>query len=249
MDVEKLHDFNVLDSEGNRLGTVNHLWVDEATGRLELIGFEGRGLRGTRIVPAPPAEIEEARREIRLPYSQEQVRDAPEMRPERVLGETEENEIFRYYGLERSTMESPTGLPAPAEGERVEGREEVRIPLTEEEMRVGKRTVPTGGVRLRKVVRTERVEEPVELRREEVEIERVPATGAPPPEGAFREGEVFIPTEREEPVVEKTARVTGEVVARKREETERETVAGEVRREEVETERERGREKRRPGPI
>ena len=41
--------------------------------------------------------------------------------------------------------------------------------------KVGKREVEYGGVRLRKVVKTEVVNQPVELTREEIVIERVPA--------------------------------------------------------------------------
>ena len=53
--------------------------------------------------------------------------------------------------------------------------EEASVKLTEEQVKVGKREVTAGGVRLRKFIRTETVNQPVELRREELVIERVPA--------------------------------------------------------------------------
>src|SRR4051812_27790295 len=46
------------------------------------------------------------------------------------------------------------------------------IPLYEESLNVGKREVEAGAVRLRKIVRTETVNQPVELRHEEVVIDR-----------------------------------------------------------------------------
>src|SRR5437588_5149152 len=55
----------------------------------------------------------------------------------------------------------------------------VVIPLYEETVNVGKREVETGAVRLRKVVRTETVNQPVQLRHEEIVIDREPANGAP----------------------------------------------------------------------
>ena len=110
-----------------------------------------------------------------------------------------------------------------------------------------KRPVEAGRVRLRKVVRTEREEVPVELRHEEVEIERVPVNeAAAPDEPAFQEREIDVPVMREEPVVGKETRVTDEVRVNKDVETETRRVGDEVRREDVKVDREesRGRKQR-----
>ncbi len=106
-------------------------------------------------------------------------------------------------------------------------------------MRVGKREVVAGGVRLRKVVRTETVNQPVELRREELIVERVPAnesTGRG--EADFQQREIYVPLRREEAVVQKEARVREEVRVRKDARTDRQTVSEQVRKEDVEIERE-----------
>lgn len=126
---------------------------------------------------------------------------------------------------------------AKAAWERVERGEAVRIPLTEEQVNVYKREVESGAIRLRKVVKTETVNQPVEVKREEVVVERT--TKDDPnaiPENAFREGEVTVPLKREEPVVEKTARVTGEVKVGKTTETETKNVQETVRKEDVKLE-------------
>ena len=107
--------------------------------------------------------------------------------------------------------------------------------LTEEELKIGKRQVESGAVRLRKVVRTETVNQPVELKREDVVIERVPANEARGSSGeAFRQEVKVIPLHREEPVVEKESRVREEVRATKRTETERRNISETVRKEDVE---------------
>ena len=111
------------------------------------------------------------------------------------------------------------------------------LTLAEEQLRVEKHPVEAGRARLRKVVRTERVSQPVELRREEVTIERVPASGQEVPQDAFQERTIEVPLTREEPVVEKEAHVTGQVRVDKTVETEQRTVGSEVRREEVEVDR------------
>ncbi len=130
---------------------------------------------------------------------------------------------------------------AEAAWNRVERGEAVRVPLSQEQMEVRKREVESGGVRLRKVIKTETVNRPVELKREEIVVERVSAEEAasgPAPEGAFKEEEVYVPLKHEEAVVEKSARKVDEVEVRKTEHTETQHVEGEVRHEEVEVDRE-----------
>ena len=68
--------------------------------------------------------------------------------------------------------EEPIG-PRAQESEG-EGRIAAEIPLSEERVKVGKRTVGAGEVRVRKNVSTEQVNVPVELKRENVVIEKIP---------------------------------------------------------------------------
>jgi uncharacterized protein (TIGR02271 family) len=110
------------------------------------------------------------------------------------------------------------------------------LPLSEEQLDVGKRTVDRGTTRVRRYVVETPVEENVTLRGERVTVERRQPieTTAAPGTGAFEERVVEVRETAEEPVVAKTARVTEEVVVG-REATERtETVRDTVRREEVE---------------
>jgi uncharacterized protein (TIGR02271 family) len=122
------------------------------------------------------------------------------------------------------------------------GGGEERIPVVEERLSVGKREVGHGRVRVRSYVVETPVEEQVTLREEHVSIERRPV--APPiaaGDDAFRERTVEATESGEEAVVSKEARVTEEVVVRKRAEERTETVSDTVRRTEVEVEDERGR--------
>ena len=118
---------------------------------------------------------------------------------------------------------------------RVHEGNTVRIPISEEQVKVGKREVEEGAVRIRKEVHTETVNQPVNLRREEIVVERV-AGGGDAPGDAFIEDEVRIPLKREEAVVEKSAKVTGEVKIRKAAETDTQQVSEKVRKEEVKIE-------------
>jgi uncharacterized protein (TIGR02271 family) len=94
---------------------------------------------------------------------------------------------------------------------------ETRIPVVEEELKVGKRMVQRGGVRIYTRVTETPVQESVQLREEHVQVERhavdQPATEADL--AAFKEGSVELREMAEEPVVSKTARVVEEVVVGK----------------------------------
>ena len=132
------------------------------------------------------------------------------------------------------------GADQGATTRRVEGQEEVRIPVVEEDLAVGKREVEHGHVRIYSRVTEQPVEEAVRLREERVTVERRPVDRpATEADLAAAQQEVLEVTETaEEPVVTRRARVVEEVVVHK-EETERtETVHGTERHTEVEVQRE-----------
>jgi uncharacterized protein (TIGR02271 family) len=108
------------------------------------------------------------------------------------------------------------------------------VPLSQEEVKVGKRKVSAGDIKVRKTVETEQVNVPVELKREEAVIERVGASETRPSgKELFQEERIEVPLKREEPVIEKQTRVTGAVRIRKTEDVEQQTVQESVRREDV----------------
>ena len=124
------------------------------------------------------------------------------------------------------------------------------IQAAEEELRVGKREVGGGRVRVRSYVTERPVEEQVELRQEHVSIERRPVdreiTGA---EAAFQERTIEAVERGEEAVVSKTARVTEEIGLRKDVERETETIRDTVRKQEVEIEDDRARKSTGTGTV
>ena len=113
------------------------------------------------------------------------------------------------------------------------------IVLKEEQLKVGKREVSAGEVQLRKTVHTEQVNVPVELRREDVTVERVGASDVRPGTvaGNFQEETIAVPLTREEAVVAKEAHVTGAVRLHKTAEAETQQVSETVRKEDVEVTR------------
>jgi len=123
---------------------------------------------------------------------------------------------------------------------RVAGAGEEVIPVVEEQLRVGKRDVSRGRVKVRSYVVETPVSEQVSLRTESVHVERRPADrAAAVGDDAFRERTIEAEATSEEAVVSKEARVTGEVVVKKGVEQRTETVSDKVRSTKVDVEDDR----------
>ena len=134
-----------------------------------------------------------------------------------------------------STVAPATVTPAVAAGQ------DETISLVEERLRVGKRAVEGGRVRVRSYVVETPVQEQVTLHEENLSIERRavdrPITEAD--QAAFLDRTIEATATSEEVVVSKTAHVTEEVVVSKGVEERVETVRDTVRRTEVEVDDDR----------
>ncbi|MGE5563417.1 MAG: YsnF/AvaK domain-containing protein [Bacillota bacterium] len=117
--------------------------------------------------------------------------------------------------------------------------EEQRIPIVEEQLKVGKREFERGGARVRSYVEEKPVHETVNLRDEHVEVERRPVDQRIDPSelensDLLREREVEMRETAEEPIIGKEARVKEEVVLKKTAEERQEHVEDTIRRTNVE---------------
>ncbi|HWE38109.1 MAG TPA: YsnF/AvaK domain-containing protein [Isosphaeraceae bacterium] len=113
-----------------------------------------------------------------------------------------------------------------------------KIEVREEELHAHTRPVEAGEVKVRKEVVTEHKSVEVPVHREEVVVERHPASGKANA-GDIRAGEeIRVPVMEEEVVVEKKPVVKEQVTVGKRVVQDTERVAGEVKKEQVRVERE-----------
>jgi uncharacterized protein (TIGR02271 family) len=150
---------------------------------------------------------------------------------------------WRSEGWQAHSGGSALGMTggAGATSERSERTvEEERIPLVEEELRVGKREVARGGARVRSYVRETPVHEEVSLREEHVSVERRPVDETlgrgelDRGSDLLRERTIEMTETAEEAVVDKEARVREEMVVKKTAEERVEQIDETVRRTEVE---------------
>ena len=140
----------------------------------------------------------------------------------------------REGGEKTQPIEAESGTEKVNREQGDRGSVAAEVPLSEEKVKVGKRTVGAGELKLHKKTTIEKVNVPVELKREDAVVERV--SGEEIGQGGketFQEQDVEVPLSREEPVVEKETHVTGGVRVRKTEGTEQTTIQESIRREDV----------------
>jgi len=135
---------------------------------------------------------------------------------------------------EREAVTAAPGTPRAAMAQPGTAGE-VRVPVTEEQLEVGKRPVQRGGVRVYKRVEEKPVRREIPLREEQVTVDRRPVDRplTPADQSAFEERTFEVRETAEEPVVAKQARVAEEVVIRKDVNERTHTVDETVRRTDV----------------
>lgn len=264
-EVDRLYDCDVLDSHGERIGSVKQVWLDDRDGR-PMWASVHTGLFGMKesFVPIQDATISKGH--IVVPVDKQQVKDAPRIDTEdQHMSDTQQEELYRHYGMipgvrsgEHDKLHGKQGTRGPESGTR--GRESMAGKLTderaarnrgdsvtryEEQLDVGTRDVEAGRVRLVKHTVTEHRDVTVPVTHEEVRVVREPADGSDAGR-PFADEEAEVSLRRQEPVVDKHAEAVERVRLEKEAVTEQQKVRGEVRKERVDVEHPEGRIPRDP---
>jgi uncharacterized protein (TIGR02271 family) len=239
---------DVYDESGEKIGSASEVYLDDETGQPEWVTVR-TGLFGTKesFVPIRNADLTDDG--LRVPVSKDQVKDAPKMDTEGHLSPTEEQELYRYYGLGvgGGTGRSDTTAVREETAETATGRAgttttadstDDALTRSEERLTVGTRSEEVGRARLRKYVVTENVTETVPVSREEARVEREPITEANRDEAtsgpAISEAEHEVVLHAEQPVVEKEAVPVERVRLDTETVTEQQTVSDQVAKEQIE---------------
>jgi uncharacterized protein (TIGR02271 family) len=248
-------------SDGDKLGKIDQVYVDRQTGEPKFITVK-TGLFGNNVSFVPIEEARGSGDDVSVPYTKDQVKDAPNIDADGEIEIDEERRIYEHYNLTYSEYDGPDhdslgglGMDRDAGTERAgrfsrdaagtTGRDtsgpttDEAMTRSEEELRVGKASHETGRARLRKYVVTEQVEQTIPVQHEEVRVEREPITDAnveqalDGPEISEEEHEVTL--RAEEPVVEKRTVPKERVRLEKDTVTEDRSVTEEVRKERIES--------------
>jgi uncharacterized protein (TIGR02271 family) len=247
---------NAVDSDGDKLGKVGQVYLDDQTGSPEWATIS-TGLFGTSETFVPLTDATVSNGTLRVPYEKAKVKDAPRVDADQGhLSPAEEEELYRYYGVGTGTTgytdttagytdttaghtETDTNRHGTAGHDTSGPTTDDAMTRSEEQLRVGTERVEAGRARLRKFVVTENVTTTVPVSHEEVRIEREPITDAnignalDGPAISEEEHEVVLHAER--PVVAKEAVPVERVRLDTQTVTEQETVTDTVRKEQIET--------------
>jgi stress response protein YsnF len=177
------------DVNGDKLGTVEHFFVDDRTGAPTWVAV-ATGLFGTRhsIAPAVDATFTDGR--LQLPVTADALKSAPTLRGDHLSPEDEEDLRLHYQvsgapegQTEQAADQETAQDTVPAAGPDIPA--DGAMTRSEEQLRVGTERVATTRARLVKYVVTEDVTITVPIRREEIRVEQVPldATDDLPEEG------------------------------------------------------------------
>src|SRR5215218_2885218 len=100
---------DALDAEGSKIGTIEEIYLDTDTDQPEWLAVK-TGLFGSRISFVPIAEATDAGGDVRVPYSKDQVKNAPHAEADGQLSQQEEAQLYRHYGIDYGESRSDSGL-------------------------------------------------------------------------------------------------------------------------------------------
>src|SRR5215204_6382753 len=173
--------YTVVDESGSKIGKVDDLFLDE-NDQPEYFGVK-MGFLGTRSTLIPWGAVsstDDEGRAITVATDKATAKNGPTFDDDREITPEFENEVYSYYGLQRSqsTDEEPGAYEAYQDAApSTTGEDELRVQRTEEELAAGTREREAGSLKVRKRVRTDREQIEVPTRHEEVSVERVPVSG------------------------------------------------------------------------
>ena len=252
--ISRLLGADVVDADGDKIGSIGQIYVDPASGQPNWATVK-TGFFGMSESFVPLDQADQVDGGLRVPYTKDVVKDAPNIDPDGELSEAEEDRLYDYYrgpgtqgraGTEGYTGGQWGGTDREVKSDTTVGHDtsgpstDDAMTRSEERLNVGTERVETGRARLRKYVVTEEQNVTVPVSREEVRLEREPITDAnvgdalSGPEISEEEHEVVLTEER--PVVQKETVPVERVRLDTETVTDQERVSGEVRKEEIELE-------------
>jgi uncharacterized protein (TIGR02271 family) len=260
--VNRLYDCEVVDPAGEKIGSVKRVWLDGQTGD-PLWASVHTGLFGLKESFVPLQRAELTKDELRVPVNKEQVKESPKIEAANDhMSDEEQAALYQHYGFgpqggdpTRGQQQRRPGMsqqpgeypnrarPGQQATHDQQSRRGVRggeaMTRSEEQLKVGTERVETGRVRLVKHVVTEEQQMSVPVSHEEVRIEREPITDAN--RGNLRdtrigEAQQEMTLHAEKPVVRKETTPVEQVRIGKETVRDQETVAGTVRKEQIDLE-------------
>jgi uncharacterized protein (TIGR02271 family) len=185
----------VYDSNGDKIGSVDQVYVDDQTGQPEWLSVR-TGMFGGKVSFVPLSHVQETDNgELSVPYTKDKVKDAPRAEADGHLEEAEERALYEYYGVTWGEyryaddvgttngrgvdVDTAAGRGTDVDAGRRRGTaSDDAMTRSEEELRVDTVRQSAGRARLRKYVVTEQQTVTVPVQREVARLETEPITDA-----------------------------------------------------------------------
>lgn len=215
---------NAVDPDGDKIGTIEQVYLNDASGQPEWVTVK-TGLLGNKETFAPLQGATDLGGDLQLAVTKEIVKGAPHVDSDGHTNDDEQKALWDYYagqlgwttgsgtGAEHEYQATDNGRTDLSGAAGVQGQDtsgpttDHAMTRSEEQLRVGTQQVESGRARLRKYIVTENVSQTVPLRHEEVRLEREPITDAnidaAMSGGDITEEEHEITLHAERPVVQK----------------------------------------------
>lgn len=97
--IEDLQRSTVVDQDGDKVGKVGQVYLDDANGQPNWVTVN-IGLFGANETFIPLDEASQNGDEVRVPYTKDFIKDAPNLGADAHVDEGQEDELYRYYGLQ-----------------------------------------------------------------------------------------------------------------------------------------------------
>lgn len=176
---------SITDAQGGKIGKVADLWDD---GEGNAFASVHTGLFGGRASFVPLAEATTQGDSLVVPYSKDQVKDAPNIDEREEMSYEDEQRLYSHYGVATGATgtltetapgaDTVTGSAADAGYDTSGATTDDAMTRSEQRLQVGTQQTEAGRARLRKHVVTENVTTTVPVSHEEVRLEREPITEA-----------------------------------------------------------------------
>ena len=252
-DFDRIEGATAYDNSGEKIGRIGQLYTDDETGEATWVTVS-TGLFGLSesFAPLQGAEFDGA--DIRLKTDKETVKKAPRIDKDQHLDPDEERQLYRHYGFSGVGAVGGRGdvgdvrERSEAYGDRTgthrDSDAEHAMTLSEERLAAGKESVEVGRARLRKYTTTHTEKVDVPVTKEQLVVERTPASGdatkAPISDSGEQVEEITLREER--PVVQKETVPVEDVRVGKERVTDTEQVSAEVRKEHADVDIDKGRD-------
>ncbi|MFD5922120.1 DUF2382 domain-containing protein [Kitasatospora sp. NPDC058201] len=114
IDPRDLIGHKAVDRNGDKIGTVDEVYLDDATGRPEWAAVRTGIFGRDAFVPLTTSEF--SGDELRVPYDKSLVKESPDFGVGQHLSPAQELQLYRYYGLDTTLDGQPSAGDGPGSG-------------------------------------------------------------------------------------------------------------------------------------